>query len=116
MIFITIQKDGYTITPLIITCSGLIYYIYFFLALGYKVVIHVIGLVLAFLTRKVKVDPLNDLVIIVAFPLSGENVYYVVFTSLIFVGQCAFLGLTFVPKVRHCMQCYIELVHVRLQL
>ena len=77
---------------------------------------HVIGLVLAFLTRKVKIDPLNDsrysaaiiysscvmlvLGTIVVFALSGVNTYAGVWTSLVFVEVCVFLGLTFVPKVR----------------
>lgn len=117
MILITLQENGYTVTPLIITCGrSLISFIYFSLTLVYKVIIHFVGLVLAFLTRKVKIDPLNDsrysaitvysscfmlgLVIIVHFALSGENVYYFVLTSIVFVEQCVFLGLTFLPKVR----------------
>ena len=85
------------------------------LALAYKVIIHIIGLVLAFLTRKVKVDPLNDsrysaaiiycscvmlvLAVIVVFALSGVNVYAGVWSSFVFAEVCVFLGLTFIPKV-----------------
>ena len=113
---IPIQEDGYTVTHRIITCGlSSIYIVYFSLALAYKVIIHIIGLVLAFLTRKVKVDPLNDsrysaaiiycscvmlvLAIIVVFALSGVNVYAGVWTSLVLVEVCIFLGLTFIPKV-----------------
>ena len=118
MPLITLQDDGYTVTPRIITCGlSTIYTIYFSLALVYKVVIHIIGLVLAFLTRKVKVDPLNDsrysaiiiycscfmlvLAVVVVFALSGVNVYAGVWTSLVLVEVCVFLGLTFIPKVKH---------------
>ena len=125
------QEDGYTVTPLIITCGrSFTNFIYFYLALVYKVVIHVVGLVLAFLTRKVKVDPLNDsryasiiiycscflivLVVVAPFVLPSEIVHYVVLKSLVFVGQCVFLGLTFVPKVRHSMLHYTFLLVVYL--
>ena len=83
----------------------------------YKVTIHIIGLVLAILTRKVKIDPLNDakysaaiiycscfiivLVIVTVFALYDVyvNVYAGVFTSVVFMEVCLFLGLTFIPKV-----------------
>ena len=114
--FLYMQDDGYTVTHRIITCGlSTTYIIYFSLALVYKVIIHVIGLVLAFLTRKVKIDPLNDsrysaaiiycscimlvLAVIVVFALSGVNVYAGVWTSFVFVEVCVFLGLTFIPKV-----------------
>ena len=110
------QDDGYTVTHRIITCGlSTTYIIYFSLALVYKVIIHIIGLVLAFLTRKVKVDPLNDsrysaaiiycscvmlvLAVIVVFALSGVNVYAGVWTSFVLIEVCVFLGLTFIPKV-----------------
>ena len=113
----SLKEQGYTVTHRIISCGlSSTYTIYFSLALVYKVIIHVIGLVLAFLTRKVKVDPLNDsrysaaiiycscvmliLAIIVVFALSGVNTYAGVWTSLVLVEVCVFLGLTFIPKVR----------------
>lgn len=114
--FLSLQEDGYTVTHRIITCGlSSTYIIYFSLALVYKVIIHIIGLVLAFITRKVKIDPLNDsrysaaiiycscvmlvLAVIVIFALSGVNVYAGVWTSLVLVEVCIFLGLTFIPKV-----------------
>ena len=110
------QENGYTVTHRIITCGlSSTYIIYFSLALVYKVIIHIIGLVLAFITRKVKIDPLNDsrysaaiiysscvlliVATIVIFALSGVNVYAGVWTSFVFVEVCVFLGLTFIPKV-----------------
>ena len=110
------QEQGYTVTHLIISCGlSTLYIIYFSLALAYKVIIHIIGLVLAFLTRKVKIDTLNDskyssaiiycscvmlvLAVVVVFALSGVNVYAGVWTTFVFIEVCVFLGLTFIPKV-----------------
>ena len=121
---ITLQENGYTITHHVVTCGlSSTYIIHFSLVLMYKVIIHVIGLVLAFLTRKVKVDPLNDsrysaaiiycscvmlvLATIVVFALSGANVYAGVWTSLVFVEVCVFLGLTFIPKVNVCVAAFL---------
>lgn len=82
----------------------------------YKVIIHAIGLVLAFVTRKVKIDPLNDskysaiiilcscvmltMAAVVLFALSGINVYAGVWTTFVFIEVCVFLGITFTPKVK----------------
>ena len=95
-----------------------IYYITFFsLIIAYKVIIHIIGLVLAFLTRKVQLDPLNDsryaaaiiysscfmlsLATLVIFlsPESDPNVMAGAWTPVVFVEICIFLGFTFIPKV-----------------
>ena len=111
------QEQGYTVTHLIISCGfSTVFIIYFSLGLAYKVIIHVIGLVLAFLTRKVKIDTLNDskssaaiiyssclmliLATVVVFVLTGVNAYAIVWTTLVFAEVCVFLGLTFIPKVR----------------
>ena len=117
ILLIQTQDQGYTVTHLILSCGlSTIYIIYFSLALVYKVIIHVIGLVLAFITRKVKIDTLNDskysaaiiycscfmliLAVVVIFALSGVNTYAAVWTTFVFVEVCVFLGLTFIPKVR----------------
>ena len=117
------QEQGYTVTHLIISCGlSTTYIIYFSLALAYKVIIHVIGLVLAFLTRKVKIDTLNDskyssaiiycscflliIAVVVVFVLSGVNTYAGVWTTFVFVEVCIFLGLTFIPKVS-CIECIL---------
>ena len=79
-------------------------------------IIHVIGLVLAILTRKIKIDSLNDskystaiiycscflliLLTISNFAVSGLNRSTAVWTLFVFIGVCIFLGLTFIPKVR----------------
>ena len=111
-----LQEQGYTVTHRIISCGlSTIYIIYFTLAIIFKVIIHIIGLILAFITRKVKVEPLDDskysaaiiysscvtlvLAIVVVFALSGVNTYAGVWTSLVLVETCIFLGLTFIPKV-----------------
>ena len=78
-------------------------------------IIHVVGLVLAFFTRKIKIDPLNDskystaimycscfiliLATITRFAVPGINGFAVVWTLVVFIEVCMFLGLTFIPKV-----------------
>ena len=85
--------------------------------MAYKVIIHVIGLVLAFVTRKVEIDPLNDskysaaiiysscimlfLAVVIIVSLNRQNLYAGIWISLVFVQVCVFLGLTFIPKVSH---------------
>ena len=91
------------------------YVIFFSLTITYKVIIHVIGLVLAFLTRKVKINSLNDskysnaiiycscfiliLAVIILFAVPGINGFAVAWTMIVFIEVCMFLGLTFIPKV-----------------
>lgn len=125
------QEKGYTVTHLIISCGfSTIFIIYFSLALAYKVIIHVIGLVLAFLTRKVKIDTLNDskasaaiiyssclmliLATIAVFALYGVNAYASVWTTLVFAEVCVFLGLTFIPKARMKKQIHILFISVQM--
>ena len=119
------QEQGYTVTNVIISCGlSTIFIISFSLATAYKVIIHVIGLVLAFLTRKVKIDIPNDskysaaiiyfscfmltLVAVVVFTPSGVNLFACVWTTLVFVGLCVFLGLTFIPKVIKSRKQYVH--------
>lgn len=114
-----IQEQGYTVVSDILTCdnSSFYYLIYLGFVIIYKVIIHIIGLVLAFLTRKVKIDPLNDskysaaiiycstillalgVVIIILLATDEIIIYSAVWTTLVFVEVCVFLGLTFIPKV-----------------
>lgn len=103
----------------IVTCdnSSTFYLIYLGFVIVYKLVIHVTGLVVAFLTRKVTVDALNDskysaaiiyistlllvlgVVIIILLAQSDITIYSGVWTTLVFMEVCVFLGLTFIPKV-----------------
>ena len=113
-----LQEQGYTvIRENILLCqdSSIYFYIYFSFAIIYKVVIHVMGLVLAFLTRKVKLDALNDsryssaiiycscvflfVASVLVFLVEDNNLYAILWTFLTFVEVCTFLGLTFIPKV-----------------
>lgn len=112
------QDKGYTVTYVYISCGvSPIFIVYLALVMLYKVIIHVIGLVLAFLTRKVKIDPLNDskysaaiiysscimlfLAVVVIVSLNRQNLYAGIWTSLVLVQVCVFLGLTFIPKVSY---------------
>ena len=86
------------------------------LTILFKIVLHVIGLVLAFLTRNVEVDALNDakysamiiyfstfmlILIAIIFPstVTNPNLYDGVWTIFMFIMVFMFLGLTFIPKV-----------------
>lgn len=115
------QEQGYTVVKEILACdsSSLYYFIYLGFTIICKLVIHVIGLVLAFLTRKVTIDLLNDsrysaaiiycstlllavgVITIVVLDDADGNIYAVVWTSIVFVDVCMFLGLTFIPKVSY---------------
>ena len=119
LLYYCIQEQGYTVVSDILTCdsSSLYYLIYLGFVIIYKVIIHVMGLVLAFLTRKVKIDPLKDskysaaiiycstvllalgVVIIIFLATDKIIIYSGVWTTLVFVEVCVFLGLTFIPKV-----------------
>ena len=82
----------------------------------YKLVLHAVGLVLAFLTRNIKLDVLNDYhynsaiivsssllllaVCITTVLLSGYKMRTeIVWAILVFVIISVYLGLTFIPKV-----------------
>ena len=98
-------------------CDNTIYYtIFVMLTIGYKLVLHAVGLVLAFLTRNIKVDVLNDYrynsAIIIAssilllsvcintFLIRGfRNRSKIVWAILVFLNISVYLGLTFIPKV-----------------
>ena len=91
------------------------YVIYISLTIAYKLIIHVIGLILAFMTRKVNIDPLNDsrysaalvyfssvvltLSLLFIFLVRGSVIFAPIWTTLVLLEVCAFLGLTFFPKV-----------------
>ena len=78
-------------------------------------IVHIIGLVLAFLTRKIKIESLNDskystaiiygscfnliIAAIVLFVVFGVNRFAIAWTTIIFIEVCTFLGLTFIQKV-----------------
>lgn len=90
--------------------------IFVILSIAYKVILHVIAVVLALLTRKVKVAVLNDsretvaiiyissvvmLVIFLALAALRQSLTLIntVWIILIFIAAMIHLGLTFIPKV-----------------
>ena len=111
------QDQGYTVVNNIIVCgnSSIHYIIYIALTFLFKLVIHVTGLILAFATRKVKIDPLNDsrysaaLIyiatlfllgsLVIFFLVEDNNTYAAVWTTYVLAEVCVFLGLNFIPKV-----------------
>ena len=101
----------------IYSCGSTIYFdIYTYMSTLYKFILHAIGLVLAFLTRKVRIDVLNDykstvaticistvlvlLTVLLLIVISNNTQVTALVWSLgIFFFGCAYLSLTFIPKV-----------------
>ena len=100
----------------IYVCKSETQYIFLGLLYGYKALLQIIALVLAFTTRKVKVKGLNDAIYIAAaiyvtsllwavivvstYTLDEYlNTFTVVFCMGLFVGTSAIMALIFVPKV-----------------
>ena len=81
------------------------------------------GLILAFMTRKVKIDPLNDsrysaILIYIAtlfllgslvifFLVEDNNTYAAVWTTYVLAEVCVFLGLNFIPKVSDNVESWL---------
>ena len=103
----------------VIGCGNTVHFpLFVTLSIGYKLVLHAVGLVLAFLTRNIKVDILNDYLYTVAIIIASSLVMIVVcFTIpplseyinwhdgvwgvLAFLLTTIYLGLTFIPKVNN---------------
>ena len=101
----------------ILKCGDTIYYyIFIVITASFKIVLHLFGLILAILNRKVKIDALNDyksmsgivysstilitLIGIVAATTAGRpDLNMMLHTALVFITISTFLGLTFIPKV-----------------
>ena len=94
----------------------LFYRLYLVATITFKLVLHAVGLVLAFLTRNIKVDILNDyrynvaiiiassifmVVICIALPTLSifVDVFNLVWGVLVLLVTFIYLGLTFIPKV-----------------
>ena len=109
----------------VIGCGKTIYFpLYIGLTIIYKLILHAVALVLAFLTRNIKVDVLNDyryntviivisslllVAVCIAIPPLFDfiNWFDIVWASIVFLIISVYLGLTFVPKV--CPKKIIEL-------
>ena len=118
LLYIIIQNQGVIQEYYIIFCGATVYYlIWTCLSIVYKLILHIIGLVLAFLIRKIEISALNDskysalliycssfvlILIIITIPTNVDkpNVVISLWSVIIFVVILMFLGLTFVPKVR----------------
>ena len=111
------QEEGYTVRYYIWSCGISTYYqVWLFITVFYKLVIHFVGAVLAFFSRKAKVDPFSDskytaIIVYVSCVIlfltlvinlttqSYVNIHTLSWTMLVFGGSCTVLGLTFIPKV-----------------
>ena len=98
-------------------CGNTIYFpIFLFITILYKFVLHIIGLVLLFLTRNVEVDVLNDSKYLPATIYSStillitsfitlyivsriQNVLEITWAIFISIMIAIFLGFNYVPKV-----------------
>lgn len=130
-----LQEQGYTVVNKKVICNttSITFIIYISLSMFYKVIIHVIGLILAFMTRKVNIDPLDEsryssiliyissvilaLVILFIFIDVETNTNSALWTTFMLIEVIAFLGLTFIPKVhQNSNQCtsVISPVHNKL--
>ena len=86
-----------------------------------KIVLHIAGFILAFLTRNVEINVLNDFksttiiiyfatvlqfAVYIAIPLtmSNENLVTVIWGTLVFLMVIMFLAFTFIPKVMQILQ------------
>lgn len=101
----------------IYTCGNTTYYtVYIGVAILYKLALHTVGLFLAFKTRKVQIDVLNDYKYVVAIVCGSTVVLILIcviqpltsdiptasalsWSCLAFPLICIYLGLTFIPKV-----------------
>ena len=101
----------------VIGCGETIYFpLYVMMTIAYKLVLHSVALVLAFLTRKIKVDVLNDyryntaiiiasslllLAVCIAIPPLFDFINWsdAVWAIIVFLVTSVYLGLTFIPKV-----------------
>ena len=98
------------------TTEGIYYQLFVILTIIYKFGLYAVGLVLAFLTRNIKVDVLNDyrynsaiiitsslllVITCLALPPLYEyiNWFDLVWAILSFLLTSVYLGLTFIPKV-----------------
>ena len=116
-VFILLQELGYTVVNNEALCdkSSVFYVTFISLTISLKGIIHVIGLILAFMTRKVNIEPLNDsrysatliyiscVLVTVAFLffhfVEDSTIFTSVWTTLVLLEVCIYLGLTFVSKV-----------------
>lgn len=111
------QDQGVLQNFFAINCAQSIFFpIFVAISLAYKLVLHALGVVLACLIRKVKVDVLNDsretvaiiyastvLLLIVSFVLlvltNSVNIVNIAWSVIVFLVALVHLGLTFIPKV-----------------
>ena len=88
----------------------------------YKIILHIIGLVLAFLTRNIEVEALSDskytavmiyyssfililVIIVLESTKESNNLRKPLWAFVSTVAIYVFLGLTFIPKVSSVVQC-----------
>ena len=108
--------DGRNERVFIFVCASTAATVWIAISFGYKALLQLGAIFMAFTTRKVKVKGLNDtkelytiiyintviitMLIVTEFSLrSHRDVYVTLYGLAIFAGATLFLGLTFIPKV-----------------
>ena len=114
-------------------CSCLWHQLHFYVTFNcfysLQICLHIIGLVLAFLTRNVEIDVLNNskyirktlycgtFVLIVTITIAPilsetENVDDIIWALIVFFSVIIFLGFNFIPKVSFIMNGRMHLIEV----
>ena len=102
---------------IVLVCGNTIYFpLFIVVAILYKFVLHIIGLVLIFLTRNVEIDVLNDskyipttlycstfvlIATCIILPIVSDNrsLDDSIWALIVFINISVFLGFNFIPKV-----------------
>ncbi len=109
-------QDGRNERVFIFVCASTAATVWIAISFGYKALLQLGAIFMAFTTRKVKIRGLNDtkelytiiyintviitMLIVTEFTLrSHRDVYVTLYGLAIFAGATLFLGLTFIPKV-----------------
>ena len=110
------QEEGFNVTYNVLVCSSPARFIFLGITFGYKIVLQVIAIILAFSIRKVKIKGLNDsketsaiiyiasiiLVVVMATSLALRgfiNVSGTINSLCLSTASTVVLGLIFIPKV-----------------
>ena len=110
------MQNGRNERVFIFVCASTAATVWIAISFGYKALLQLGAIFMAFTTRKVKIKGLNDtkelytiiyintviitMLIVTEFALrSHRDVYVTLYGLAIFAGATLFLGLTFIPKV-----------------
>lgn len=116
IVFLKWQEEGFDVNYNVLVCSSPARFVFLGIIYGYKIVLQVIAIILAFSIRKVKIKGLNDsketsaiiyiasiiLVVVMATSLALRgfiNVSGTINSLCLSTASTVVLGLIFIPKV-----------------